>query len=88
MMIPIPSPASPSHGVVPVWLSSQSPNPVPPSVGTNIRQVVSAMVLSNKITVEEVCGGRGVLEDGLLGALMYSCYYTSLSAQLLHAQAQ
>src|SRR6476619_569412 len=68
--IPTTSPVRPSHGVVCHRLSAHSPSPVPPSVGTNIRHVVSAMSPSNKMTVEVLVGGfSGVPLSGRVGAL-------------------
>ena len=47
---------------------------IPTSVGTNILHVVSAIVLSNKMTVEVSFGGGGVPLDDPSDALMYTTY--------------
>ena len=67
-------PRANSHGVVPRALSMKNPPTIPVSVGTNIRHVVSAIVPSNKITVEVSFGGSGVSGRDPLDALMYTTY--------------
>ncbi len=52
MMTPTAKPLREYIDSVPDTLSTQRPTPAPPSVGTNIRQVVSAAIANNKTTVD------------------------------------
>lgn len=67
MAKPTMTPAANNHGFVPSLPSAQYPSTVNPTVGTNIRQVVSAMVKSIKFTAEGgVFDDEGSSVDGLL----------------------
>lgn len=71
--IPTAKPPMPHHGSVLNWLSSQRPIAVPPSVGTNMRQVVSAAVVNNKMTVD-FSGGVGLSSLFLAAAALITVY--------------
>lgn len=75
MAVPTMMPAMVIQGFVSQDTSAQNPNRMKVTVGTNILHVVSAMVPSNKMTVDGF-GGLGVPADGSSGSLMYTRYST------------
>ncbi len=74
-----------AQGNVPYVLSIHTPRSNRPITGTNILQVVSAMVPSNKTTVE-FFGGLGVPLGMSFGALMYTTYSSRQSDSIPYAQ--
>lgn len=73
--MPTNTPISDQSGPVFQLVSAHNPSAANPSVGTNILQVVSSMVASNKTTVE-FFGGLGVPLGVSFGSLMYTIYTT------------
>ena len=88
MAMPIARPPMLHHGCVCHWLSAHKPSAVPPKVGTNILHVVSAIVPSNKITVEVVSGGFGLPDAESSVVLMYTNYSTRNQRKTLYAAPQ
>ena len=76
MAMPMMSSNSIIHGTVPSCLSSHTPKSRNPTIGTNIRHVVSAIVPSNNKTVEFFGGSVRVPLGVSCGALMYTRYST------------
>ena len=77
MLAPMRMPSMNNHGFVPHCLSAVHPRNVSPIVGINIRQVVSAIVLSMKTTGER----SGVVGSSFLsGEVIYVYTVTDIKA--------
>lgn len=79
-------PTAVSQGFVPNCLSATTPKIVNPMLGTNIRHVVSPIVLINKITVD-LSGGMGAAPVGFGDVLMY-LYTVTVNERIVNDAAK